>query len=152
MLCFLPPILPTPPSGQPPSTPRCSGVMGTVMIVLLVGAALLTPIGWVRTQPVYAMRVGIASRLGPRPEERDLASRFANLHGAGGGTGAPHAFFVRQQRYDAIPPGLRVESATGALVGVPSMAGTYTLAVGVSDGTREPIIGAPFKVKVLPAS
>lgn len=148
MLCFLPPVMPLPPpeGGKPRRTPPpCGPAAGTVMVVALAGVALLTPIGWERKQFMYAMQVGVPAHLDPGPDNLPLrADRGSGVK--------PVAFYARQERYSAVPPGLRVDAATGAVVGTPSMAGTYTITVGASDGTPEPKVGAPFKIRVAPAT
>ena len=150
MLGFLAPVVSMRQPGPSSSPPRCGTTAATVMISFIVALALLTPVGWVRSEPEYAARVGVVSRLGPRAEDLDLIGRLDAQ-----GTKEPagfHAFFARQDPYDAIPPGLHVDAASGALVGIPSMPGTYTIAIGVSDGEAHSVTGPAFKVKVLPAS
>lgn len=149
MLCFLPPVMPLPPSGdgRPRRTPPpCGATAGTVMVVALAGVALLTPIGWERKQLMFAMQVGVPAHLDPGAENlpRPAASPGAAVR--------PVSFYARQERYSAVPPGLRIDAATGAVVGTPSMAGTYTVTVGASDGTPERMIGAPFKIRIAPAT
>ena len=160
MLCFLPPVfkLPEFPPFSPP--PQVGGAAAFV-VVAIAALGLLTPVGWSRSQPEYAIRVGVVSRVGPRPAERELMSRLsaagngkpvAAAVGTAGPVKRPLTFFARHDAYDAIPPGLELDTATGALVGVPNMAGSYTVAVGVTDGTRaHAITGPAFKVRVLPA-
>ena len=150
MLCFLPPIFPMPeyPPFAPP--PKASGAAAFILIAIAT-VGLLTPVGWTRTQPEYALRVGVASQLGPRPVETALVSHLDRSGTVDGAPHKPYAFFGQHDAYIAVPPGLTVDAATGALVGVPSMAGSYTVAVGVSDGMKSSLTGPSFKVKVLPA-
>ena len=150
MLCFLPPVMPPrlPQDGQPRRTPPpCGAAAGTVMVMSLVGVALLTPIGWERKQLIYAMQVGVPAHLDPGPG--NLPARATAPLGT---TAKPLAFYARQERYSTVPPGLRIDAETGAVVGTPSMAGTYTVTVGASDGTPERKTGAPFKIRILPAT
>ena len=102
---------------------------------------MLTPFGWVRTQPVYEMRVGLPSRLGPRAAERALLAR------PDGGAAARRTYVVGTSDRIAIPPGLAIEPATGALTGVPTLAGTYTVGLATSDGSTRPVVGPLFKVR-----
>ncbi len=149
MLCFLPPVMPPlPPRGDRPrrTPPSCGAAAGTVMVVSLVGVALLTPIGWERKQLVYAMQVGVPAHLDPGPENLPAPGARA------GSAAKPIAFYARQERYSTVPPGLRVDAVTGAVVGTPSMAGTYTITVGSGGGTQEPRVGAPFKIRIAPAT
>ena len=150
MLCFLPPIPAVPqerPSRRPSRRPCDAGTAAAIIITVVGVVGLLTPVGWTRTQPVYALRAGIAAQLGPRAEDRGLAARLDRARPAGGTT----HFAAGRDAYGAIPPGLSVDAATGALVGTPTMPGLYTVAISASDGTGNAITGATFKVKVLPA-
>ena len=162
MLCFVPPVFKAPDHPPSSASPDVGGAAAFIIGSIAV-LGLLTPVGWSRSQPEYALRVGVASRLGPRPAERELMSRLdasaiADTPAADvaaraiGPAEHPLTFFARHEAYDAIPPGLELDSATGALVGVPTMAGSYTVAVGVTDGTGlHSKTGPAFRVKVLPA-
>ena len=150
MLCFLPPVMPPQPpqDGHPRRTPPpCGAAASTVMTVSLVGVALLTPIGWEHKQSTYAMQVGVPAHLDPGPENlpaRDAARPGAPLRQV--------SFYARHEHSSTVPPGLRIDAVTGAVVGTPSMAGTYTVTVSASDGTPDRKSGAPFKIRILPAT
>ena len=164
MLCFVPPVFRAPDYPPFSSSPEVGGAAAFI-IVSIAAVGLLTPVGWSRSQPEYALRVGVASRLGPRAVEQELMSRLdvskiADASAAAavgamptiGPTRRTPTFFARREAYDAIPPGLELDPATGALVGVPTMAGSYTVALGVTDGTStHAMTGPSFRVKVLPA-
>ena len=75
MLCFLPPVFKAPDVPPFSSSPQAGGAAAFI-IVSVAAVGLLTPVGWSRTQPEYALRVGVVSRLGPRPVERELMSRL----------------------------------------------------------------------------
>ena len=150
MLGFLPPVMPAlpPRDGKPRRTPPpCGAAAGTVMVVSLVGVALLTPIGWERKQLLYAMQVGVPAHLDPGPE--NLPAMAVSKPGL---PARSVAFYARQERYSTVPPGLSVDPATGAVVGTPSMAGTYTVTVGATDGSPAARVGAPFKIRIAPAT
>ena len=164
MLCFVPPVFRAPEYPPLSSAPEVGGGAAALIIMCIAFVGLVTPVGWSRSQPEYELRVGVASRLGPRPIERELMSRLdgaktvasvppaSGAARATGQAGHPVTFFARHEAYDAVPPGLTVDSATGALVGVPTMAGSYTVAVGVTDGTtKHAVTGPSFRVKILPA-
>ena len=143
MLCFLPPApacLPSLPAADPrrPS-PRAAAVI--VLIALCV--AVLAPFGWSYAEPQYTAQVGMPLRLDLREEDLAIRATLARRHLAG--------FVGRFRAGDqaSVPPGLAVDGATGILQGMPSMAGTYTLALAVEDG---PVVvsGRSFRLKVLP--
>lgn len=148
MLCFLPPLAPAPRRNEFSPRKPIGGAAATALFTMAVGLALFTPVGWVRSQPVYDLRVGVASRLGPRAEERALLARLSRQVPEGGKEGL--RYFASGDPYGAVPPGLGVNSRTGALVGTPAVAGTFTVAIGLSDGAANQVTGPSFKVRVLP--
>ena len=95
--------------------------------------------GWQPASPRVSRTAGLVARL-----ERAIAPAA--------GPGGPYAYFVRGQHDDALPPGLSLDQRSGALSGVPSLAGTYTLTLGVKDGVDRSVTGESFKIKVLPPS
>lgn len=116
MLCFLAPVIP--PRRQP-LPPRPHGPKAiTVMLTLLAVSALFTPVGWMRTQPIYELRVGVASHLGPRAEETGLVAHLGHTRLSQVKASLPinrYAFFARTDAYNAVPPGMSVEPATSTL-------------------------------------
>ena len=144
MLCLLAPIFAGPPVPDP--APPAAGPLAALIITSVGLVGLLAPFGWSRSEPEYTVRTGEAVHL-----VSGLAAPSAELRYAGAPR-RPRAFFARRTAYDTIPPGLAVDAATGALVGVPSMAGSYAVTVGVSDGAADPVFGSTVRVKVLPAS
>ena len=151
MLCFLPMA---PAWREPQTPPRPSfgyGVAGVTMAAIFA-LALLTPFGWVHPEPIYAAQVGVAARFAPRVEEAVMVARLDQVTAHADMSPRRHSFFVRGQHDDALPPGLSLDEGSGALSGVPSLAGTYTLTLGVKDGVDRSLTGESFKIKVLPAS
>ncbi len=122
-------------------------------MMLALFCAVLAPIGWVPSRVTYALHVGQAAHLAPHPIDQDLISMLAKRKAASLPP-SPYAFFASQAASGAgsPPPGLDVDADTGALVGVPTIAGTYTVAVGISDGRIARILGPAFTVRVLPPS
>ena len=140
-------------------SPRDSGVGAAgVIMALVLFCAILAPIGWVPSRLSYALRVGQAARLQPHPIDDDLISTLAKERASevaqGGKPSSPYAFFVSQAASGAgsAPPGLDVDTATGALIGTPTIAGTYTVAVGIAGGRSARLPGPAFTVRVLPPS
>ncbi len=94
----------------------------------------------------------MAARFAPRAEDAGLVARLDRIDVPASEPRARYADFVRG-RYDVpLPPGLSLDAGSGALSGVPSLAGTYTLTLGVKDGANRSVTGESFKIKVLPAS
>ncbi len=151
MLCFVPMV---PAWREPQSPPRPVPGHGVAAFVIAgtVALALLTPFGWVHPEPVYAAQVGVAARFAPRAEDAGLVARLDRIDVPAGEPRARYAYFVRGRHDDSLPPGLSLDAGSGALSGVPSLAGTYTLTLGVKDGANRSVTGESFKIKVLPAS
>lgn len=155
MLCFLAPLPAAPQGGPQPARPqRAPTIAGPVLVTLLALCALLAPIGWAARpqgplatlaaaggagpETAYTVRVGAPTRVGPLPIAREMVAGLAQ-----GGSQGPSAFFA-----GALPPGLTLDPATGALVGVPTVAGVYTVALGLMDGSGRTATARPFKVTV----
>ena len=139
-----------------PFRPRRSrggvGAAGVIMMLALF-CAVLAPVGWVPSRLTYALHVGQAAHLEPHPIDQELISLLARRK-ATNLPPSPYAFYASQASAGAgaPPPGLDVDADTGALVGTPTIAGTYTVAVGISDGRIAHILGPAFTVRVLPPS
>ena len=128
-------------------------------MTLALFCATLAPVGWVPSRFSYALRVGEAAHLQPHPIDQELISTLARVRT---GDARPsnteasfrYSFFASHAASGAgsPPPGLDVDAATGALVGTPTIAGTYTVAVGIADGRTAYIDGLAFTVRVLPPS
>ena len=152
MLCFLPPL----PAGprqrrEPASSPGdASAILGTALV--LVGTlAFLFPIGCVRPLPVYAARVGEEARFAP--PARDLLRKLEAMQATRGEAPSLPTYFASRDGYGVgTPPGMTVDAESGVVVGTPTMAGSYTVAVGIAGRTTAAITGRAFVVKVLPAS
>ena len=126
---------------------------------LALFCAVLAPVGWVPSRLSYALRVGEAAHLQPHPIDEQLISTLARTRASekapDARSSSPYAFFAVDQATSgagAPPPGLDVDAATGALVGTPTIAGTYTVAVGIAGGQSARIMGPAFTVRVLPRS
>lgn len=144
MLCFLPPAPACLPS-LPAEDPRRPGARAAAVIVgIALCLAVLAPFGWSYAEPQYLAEVGIPLRLEPRGEDLAVRDALARRHHAG-----DVGHFRAGERTD-IPPGLAVDGATGVLRGTPSMAGTYTIALAVEDGSAV-VPGRRFRLKVLPS-
>lgn len=146
-----------PPPRRDPS-PRGSGIgpAGVIMMLALF-CAVLAPIGWVPSRLTYALRVGEAARLQPHPIDDELISTLGRTKASDRTAEGrpPYAFFAAGEANSGAgspPPGLDVDAATGALVGTPTIAGTYTVAVGIAGGRSARILGPAFTVRVLPRS
>ncbi len=113
---------------------------------------ILAPVGWVPSRMIYALRVGQAANLQPHPIDQQLIATLSKQEAVARIPHSSYAFFANGSASGAgaPPPGLDVDASTGALVGVPTMAGTYTVAVGISDGKVGRIVGPVFTVRVLP--
>ncbi len=150
MLCFLPP-LPAAPRQKPARPPRDASAIVGVALALVGTLAFLFPIGCVRPLPVYAARVGEEARFGP--PDRDLPLQLDKAKAAKRAPPSLPLYFASRDGYGVgAPPGMEVDAATGTVVGTPTMAGSYTVAVGISDRMTTAIIGRHFIVRVLPAS
>ena len=151
MLCFLP-MAPAWREPQLPPRPAPGNGLAGFAIAGIVLLALLTPFGWVHPQPVYAAQVGVAARFAPRAEDAGLVARLERAVAPVVDNRERYAYFIRGQHDDSLPPGLSLDRRSGALSGVPSLAGTYTLTLGVKDGANRSVTGESFKIRVLPAS
>ena len=65
-----------------------------------------------------------------------LSTAYATTVAATGGT-APYAFFAT-----GLPPGLSINSASGAITGTPTVAGNYTASIAVVDASTPPVVAS----------
>ena len=152
VLCFLPPIPPAlPPSRRPSASPRGTAGAAAVIMSLALFCLTLAPFGWVPSRLTYALRVGEVARLQAHPIDQALISTVTATT-PGSERLAPLAFFAGDLTSGSgvMPPGLDVDAATGAIVGTPTIAGTYTVSLGISDARLGRISGPAFTLRILP--
>ncbi len=109
----------------------------------------LAPFGWVPSRRTYALRVGEAARLQPHALDQTMIPTLPTQASGSRRLKSP-VFFAGDPASGVMPPGLDVDAKTGEIVGTPTIAGTYTVSLGVSDARFGRINGRSFTLRILP--